>query len=212
MQAIHDLIEAIDRYLAGLDGDLAGITDVRRAIAAWARGPVRPMPSNPYPACGYLDEALEVCEALDLKRSLERSRPYLNWTTYNLYPVRDIGERWPKAHAMVSLIGGDGFIPTEDFELGLFLMAPRTLYRDHCHPAPELYVPITGPHAWRFGPDTPWVEKPAHAPIWNESNAVHATCVRGDVPFLCLYGWTRDVNAPAKVVPASDWDMIETRL
>jgi len=211
MQAIYDLIEAIDTYLAGLNSGLAGIAEVRRGIAAFGNGPVQPMVPSPQPPCGFLDEALDTSDAHAFKRSLEQARSYLNWTTYDRYPAAEIGARWPRAHAMASLIGGDGFFPAEDFELGLFLMAPRTLYRDHCHPAPELYVPVTGPHRWRFGPTAPWIEKPAHAPIWNEPNAIHATWVR-DVPFLCIYGWTRDVNAAAKVVPASDWNMIETQL
>jgi Dimethlysulfonioproprionate lyase len=211
IQAVRDLIGEIDHYLAGLTGELAGVTQVRRGIAAFGHGPVRPVPPQPHPACGYLDEALAASDAHDLKHRIQVARALLHWTVYNLYPRAEIGERWPEAHAMVSLVGGDGFIPADDFELGLFLMAPQTLYRDHCHPAPELYVPMTGPHGWRFGPDTPWIEKPAHAPIWNEPNAIHATWVR-EVPFLCLYGWTRDVNAPAKVVPASDWDVLETHL
>jgi hypothetical protein len=209
--SIRVLIEAIDRYLAGLSGEPAGVADVRRGIAAFRNGAIATRPPHPNPSCGYLDEALQATDATELRAGIEMARPHLPWCTYDLYPRAEIGERWPRAHAMVSLIGCDGFLPADDFELGLFLMAPRTLYRDHRHPAPELYVPFTGPHQWRFEPGGAWIEKPARAPVWNEPNAVHSTLVR-DVPFLCLYGWTKDVNFPAKVVTASDWDMIETQL
>ncbi len=36
--------------------------------------------------------------------------------------------------------------------MGLFVIAPHVLYRDHAHAAPELYLPLTGPHGWRFAP------------------------------------------------------------
>lgn len=209
--SIRSLIDTIDHYLAGLSGEPDGVARVRKGIAKFRHRPFNSKPAQPNPSCGYLDEALAAIDTPALKDGIEQARPHLNWRTYDLYPRSEIGEFWPKRHAMVSLIGGGGFIPADDFEFGLFLMAPHTLYRDHFHPAPELYVPMTGPHGWRFGPDSAWVDKPAHAPVWNEPYAVHATWVH-DVPFLCLYGWTRDVNAPAKVVPASDWDVIETQL
>ena len=82
------------------------------------------------------------------------------------------------------------------------------LYRDHCHAAPELYAPLTGPHGWRFGPGRPLMVKPAHQPVWNPPYPPHLTKV-GPVPFLCLFGWTRDVNEVARVMPAADWPELE---
>jgi hypothetical protein len=82
------------------------------------------------------------------------------------------------------------------------------LYRDHCHKAPELYVPLTGPHGWRFGPGMPLIVKPAHHPVWNDPYAPHLTKV-GAVPLLCLFGWTRDVAEVARVIPAPDWAELE---
>ena len=167
---------------------------------------------SPMPLCGWLDEALQTITQADaLKQAIEEARPDLRWITYDLYDGNSIGPRFPKAHAYVSLIGGEGHVLADDFELGLFLIAPGTLYRDHHHAAPELYAPLTGPHRWRFGTGSPWIEKPAHVPVWNPSWAVHATLV-ADVPFLCLFGWTKDVNSAAKVVPAADWAVIEASL
>jgi hypothetical protein len=31
----------------------------------------------------------------------------------------------------------------------------------------------------------------------------------GRVPFLAIYGWTRDVNEIAQVIPCDDWAIIE---
>lgn len=209
--AIRSLIAEIERYLARLDGEAENITEVRRKIGQFGHGPVNSVPANPLPACGFLNEALTACDDRNLVQAIESMRPHLNWIAYTLYPRAEIGERWPEAHAMVTLIGETGHLHAEDFEIGLFLMAPRTLYRDHHHPAPELYVPITGSHEWRFAPGAAWIAKPAHMPVWNAPNAIHATLVR-DVPFLCLYAWTRDVNCPAKVDFAPDWAAIEAEL
>jgi hypothetical protein len=209
--AIRALITEIERYFLRLGGEAERVGEVRRTIAACGNGPINAVAANPEPACGFLDAALAASDAVDLAGAIRLAGPHLNWESYALYPAEEIGARWLAGHAMCALIGGTGFIHAEDFELGLFLMAPRIFYRDHHHPAPELYVPITGPHEWRFAPGGSWSIKPAHQPVWNESNAIHATLVR-EVPFLCLYAWTRDVNAPAKVDFAPDWAAIEARL
>ncbi len=101
-------------------------------------------------------------------------------------------------------------LPRETFSLGLFLVAPRTFYRDRRHLAPELYAPLTGPTLWRFGHGG-WSRRLAHEPIWNEPSRVHATLVE-EAPFLCIYVWTSNVSEPAAVVPAPDWEEIEQRL
>jgi hypothetical protein len=93
--------------------------------------------------------------------------------------------------------------------MGLFVIAPQVLYRDHRHRASELYAPLTGPHGWRFGVQRPLRTLPAHRPVWNEPFAPHLTKV-GPTPFLCLYAWTRDVNAGAEILPATDWSALET--
>jgi hypothetical protein len=208
--SLRRLMEASETYLRRFDSD--GAKDVVSGISRWKSGPVKEGRAQPIPACGYLDEALAAVQGADeLRDAITAARPHLNWITYDLYPRADIGVRFPEAHAFCALIGGDAPIHADDFELGVFLIAPGTLYRDHHHAAPELYAPLTGPHGWRFGTGQAFYDKPAHDPVWNPSWGVHATLVR-DVPFLCLFGWTRDVNVPAKTVPASDWDVIEASL
>ncbi len=208
--AVTRLIAEIDRYLARLDGP--GVADVRDGIARFGAGAVRQTMAPAAPVCGHLDEALLHLTGADpLRTAIEDIRPEFAWVTYDAYPRALIGRRFPDAHAFVSLIGGTGFMPADDFELGLFLIAPKTLYRDHRHKAPELYAPLTGPHEWRFGAGESWTEYRAHTPIWNEPMQVHATLVR-DLPFLSLFAWTKDVDAEAVVTPAADWDEIEAGL
>jgi hypothetical protein len=130
--------------------------------------------------------------------------------TYDGYPPDAIGPSFPKAHAFAGLVGEHRMIAAEDFAFGLFLIAPRVLYRDHRHAAPELYAPLTGPTRWRFDCGA-WESREAGEPVWNEPHRVHATVVER-VPFLCFYAWTRDVAQPAEVVAAPDWGAIEAQL
>ena len=132
----------------------------------------------------------------------------LEWITYDFYPRAKIGDGFATGHAYASIRGEDAPFAARDCDLGLFLIAPGTLYRDHRHAAPELYAPLTGPHGWRFGPDRPLIVKPAHQPVWNPAHQPHLTKV-GRQPFLCLFVWTRDVNEIARVLPARDWAELE---
>jgi hypothetical protein len=207
---IARLIEEIDHYLADLKGP--GIAEVRRGLLRFGEGPVREGIAPASPSCGHLDAALFCVNGVEaLRQAINAARPALRWVTYDAYPSEMIGPRFPVAHAFASLISGTGHVPADDFELGLFLIAPKTLYRDHRHKAPELYVPLTGPHEWRFGVGESWTGYAAHTPIWNEPMQVHATLVR-DIPFLALFAWTRDVMADAIVVRAPDWAEIEASL
>jgi hypothetical protein len=211
--ALRHVVDEIDIYLSRLKGAKDGITSVRQGIAAHKKGTFNASQGRA-PICGYLNEALDLAREQGnaaLADAIADAGPYLPWVTYDSYPRELIGARFPKAHAFVSLIGKGAPFEAEDYDLGLFLIEPRTLYRDHRHLAPELYAPITGPHPWRFGIDDPWRSLPANIPVWNEPQRVHATLV-GEKPFLAVFAWTRDVSAPASVVPAPDWLEIEAGL
>lgn len=206
--AIRILVAETAAYLGRYDHP--AIADICTLLEGFVTRPVNIVTPQPVPACGWLDESIAAIEgADDLRDAIMLSRPWLNWGTYDSYEPGTIGPHFPNSHAFASVIGSGGAIHAEDWDFGLFLIAPHILYRDHHHQAPELYAPLTGPHRWRFGLDKSWVEKPAHVPVWNEPWAVHAT-LTGDEPFLCLFVWTRDVDIPAKVVPAQDWLALES--
>jgi hypothetical protein len=206
--AIAALVEEADRYLAGLAGP--GVAEVRRLIARWRDGPVGGDAAGNAVVSAQLDPALAAvaAEYLALAAAIAAAAPHLRWITYDGYAPDQIGADFSQGHAYCTLIGAGGAIAAEGFDLGLFLIAPHVLYRDHAHPAPELYAPLTGPHGWRFGPGGALVTKSAHQPVWNPPLRPHLTKV-GPVPFLCLYAWTRDVNLPAHVIPADDWPELE---
>lgn len=210
MTSSEMLWREIDRFLATLDQTHVGVSWVRARMAELTDLQNRSLarPANT-PLCGYLDEALaaiEIDSAMPLKRAIQNAG--LHWESYRGYVADTIGPRFPKAHAYASLMAGADPDWACDFDLGIFLITPGTLYRDHHHPAPEIYVPLTGPSKWRFGPGHDLIERQAGDFVWNPSNQVHATLV-GTVPFLCLYAWPEQINVPAKVDFSEDWKVLE---
>ena len=202
------LATEIDRYLAMLPGE--GPVEVRQGVARWA-GPATGIAARPNPVIAtHLSTTLAalVLTHPALAFAIADASAHLGWITYDGYPRDKIGAAFATGHAYAPLIGADAPIPAQDFDLGLFLIAPHILYRDHHHAAPELYAPLTGPHGWRFGPNAPLIVKPAHEPVWNPPDRPHLTKV-GPVPFLCIYAWTRDANAPTHLIPAHDWPVLE---
>lgn len=208
-QSIATLAEAADRYLGTLPGP--GVAEVRSGLAALRPFAPRPItPRSNAVVATHLPTALDALDATHpaLAATIAAAAPHLQWVTYDLYPRALIGDAFATGHAFASIAGEAAPIKARDYDLGLFLIAPHVLYRDHAHAAPELYAPLTGPHGWRFGPGQPLVTKPAHVPVWNDPHDPHATMV-GDVPFLAIFGWTRDVNAAAYVIPCDDWALLE---
>jgi hypothetical protein len=206
--AVLRLYQAARDYVLTLDHP--GAAEVRAGLPA-DPGPERPMPpranavADRWLAAGLAPLAITHPA---LASAIAAAAPLLEWVTYDAYPRAQIGEAFATGHAFASILGGDAPFAARDFDLGLFLIAPNTLYRDHHHAAPELYAPLTGPHGWRFGPGRPLIVKPAHQPVWNPPHQPHLTKV-GAVPFLSLFVWTRDVNETAQVIPADDWPELE---
>lgn len=215
--AIMGLYEAMVSVLAADRSGTRGVSEALEAltgrVATSGTAVDDVAPRNP-PTCRHLPGVLALARRQGFRAiadAIALAHPHLRWVTYDLYPRAEIGERFAGGHAFAEIVAPEGgFLGSADVAAGLFLIAPGTLYRDHCHPAPELYYPLVGPSAWRraFGP---WEDRPAGGPVWHDPGEVHATAVR-DVPLLMLYVWTRDVGLPAAVVPSGDWDAIEAGL
>jgi hypothetical protein len=205
---LEHLLDEARRYLATLPGP--GPAEVRLGLTrAVATGKV-PLPQHNAVLEAHLGAALDAVALSHaaLAAAIAAAAPHLHWITYDRYPPEEIGPAFATGHAYTSLVGEGAAYAAGDFDFGLFLIAPHILYRDHAHRAPELYAPLTGPHGWRFEPGAPLTIKQAHEPVWNNADAPHLTKV-GAVPFLCFYGWTRDVESPARVIPADDWATLE---
>ncbi len=105
------------------------------------------------------------------------------------YPLgADLGEGYKKCNLHSLLIGRDACGHHHpDFSLGIFMLGPRTLYRDHNHDAPELYLNLSEKSGWRFG-TRDWQDYPAGSLIWNAAGDPHATRVY-DQPFISVFVW-----------------------
>ena len=149
-----------------------------------------------------------------LKAVLKASKDHLHWKVDDggYYAQQaDVGEGYKEGNMHALLIGPENaVIPSKDFLLGFFLLAPWTLYRDHKHLAPEIYVTLTGPSGWRFGLGD-WADYQAGSAIDNAPEVVHATRVY-ETPFLALFAWTRDLSGACEVVNAQDWADVEQQL
>ncbi len=187
-----------------------GAAEVRSGLGRCVQSG-RSLHARPHPiAARWLEVALAEAARSQpqLAMAIAAAAPHLAWVSYDGYRREEIGDRFAEGHAFASLAGSDAAFAADDFELGLFLIAPGVLYRDHCHRAPELYAPLTGPHGWRFAPGRPLIIKPAGEPVWNPAFQPHLTKV-GPTPFLCLIAWTRHVDELARVLPANDWGALE---
>ena len=149
-----------------------------------------------------------------LAKHIRLARNRLTWRVdYGLfYPTdADVGQTYRDGNMHSELIGPNGCVfHDDDFSLGLFLLTPATLYRDHDHNAPELYFNLTGPCGWRFDKGS-WQDFGAGSLIWNPEGRAHAMRTY-DQPFLSVYSWTSNVNTLCRVVPADDWQEIEAQL
>ncbi len=149
-----------------------------------------------------------------LADQIRLARNRLTWRIdYGLfYPEEaDVGQAYLDGNMHTELIGPNGCVfPDDDFSLGLFMLPPATLYRDHDHAAPELYFNLTGPCGWRFDKGC-WQDFGAGSLIWNPESMAHAMRTY-EQSFLSVYSWTSNVNSLCRVVPADDWQEIEAQL
>jgi hypothetical protein len=216
MHPVLALIEAIDSYIDSRPLQHRELAGIRRRLKERLKpasvAALSPVPSHP--RHDELQPAFALAQqqgAGDVIDRLSEAQDYLDWVSYDSYPAAEIGTLFPRQHLFTSLIALVDPNWSHDFDFGLLWIAPQTLYRDHQHAAPELYLPLTGPSQWRFSPERPWIERQAGELVWNAANVSHATLVTS-APLLCLYAWTADVDAPARVIPAQDWHQIETGL
>lgn len=180
-----------------------GAAELRRLLARRDDTPL-PCPAHTLPVVTrHLEAALRALSATRpaLAAAILSARPQLHWRPDGGSPDHD-------GSALCPLIGKAAPFPAADAEFGLILIAPHGMQCDHSHAAPEFYLPLTGPHFWRFGPDRPLIRKPARDPVWIDAHRPHLIKA-GCTPFLALYGRTRDAQAPARYLPASDWPALQ---
>jgi hypothetical protein len=153
-------------------------------------------------------------ELHEIARCLKTAKDDMVWREdkAQFYPPgADLGEGYTKCNLHTLLIGPDACgLHHPDFRLGIFMLGPRTLYRDHQHDAPELYLSLSEKSGWRFG-TRDWQDYPAGSLIWNAAGDPHATRVY-EQPFLSVFAWLENVYSPCNVVHFDDWAEIEQDL
>jgi len=133
----------------------------------------------------------------DLAAAIAAVEDELNWLQSSSYTDEVLGAGFTANYGWAEIIGPNGFFPGDDFLLGLLMLGPHRHYRDHYHPAPELYWPLTSSSRWSID-GGPFAEKPQGAVIWHPPMALHAT-ITEETPLLAVWSWTRDVGTPAKL-------------
>ena len=128
------------------------------------------------------------------------------------YPTgSEVGKRYIESNLHAQLIGPNGSVAkSKDFLLGVFILGPWTLYKDHSHIAPEFYLNLSNKSDWRFN-FGPWQRYGAGSLIWNPSKQAHATMVY-ETPFLSIFAWLEHVNCFCKVHQSQDHIQIEEQL
>jgi len=151
------------------------------------------------PVLRYLPECIG--EALlvdaDLAAAIAELDGALAWRQSSAYSDQVLGTGFMDNYGWCEIIGDDGFFAGDDFRLGLLLLGPERHYRDHYHPAPELYWNLTGPSDWKRGAGG-FATKEAGATVWHEPYRMHATKT-GARPLFTLWCWTRDTATPARL-------------
>lgn len=193
------LIGAIARGLNARQGE--GIEDVLSRLSEQNLGPAsfrEPEPRG-LPVLQHLPQCIGETMLLDgdLAAAIAAIEEGLQWRQSSSYSDAVLGEGFTANYGWAEIIGHNGFFPGDDFLLGLLMLGPERHYRDHYHPAPELYWPLTPDSLWSRD-SGPFAARAQGEVIWHPSMAMHATRT-GKMPLLAVWSWTRDTGTPAKL-------------
>lgn len=196
------LIGAIARGLHRRGGE--GVNATLERLSEQAIGAddfVEPDPCT-LPVVSYLPQTIGETMLLDseLAAAIAAVEDRLHWRQSPAYSDEVLGEGYMANYGWTQIIGPHGFFKGDDFLLGLLMLGPGRLYRDHQHPAPELYWPLTDGSQWRSGSDV-LEDKAAGSIIWHPPMMVHATRTC-EAPLLCVWSWLCDTEVPARLVEA----------
>ena len=196
------LIRAIRKGLEARGGDgvdevLARLSDQQLDSANF-----NPQQLARLPVLKFLPDCIGQTMLLDadLAAAIAAIEDDLCWRQSASYTDAILGEGFGDNYGWAEIIGSGGFFEGDDFRLGLFMLGPQRHYKDHYHPAPELYWPLTGPSDWKAGAGG-FASRAAGEIIWHIPWKVHATAT-DTTPLLAIWCWTRDTDTPAKLVGA----------
>ena len=201
--AAGQVLSAISRGLRHAAGEQEGRAEVLRRLGEQdvSREAFSPPKAARVPACRHLPETVGAAIMVDsgLAAAIAGLEEDLSWRHPDGYGDAEMGPGFSDNYAHAEIVGPSGCFAGEDFRLGLLLLGPRLHYRDHAHPAPELYWILSGPSEWKRGDDG-FMIRQAGETIWHEAGVVHATRTL-EQPLLALWAWTGDADGPVTLVP-----------
>jgi hypothetical protein len=197
------LIKSLARGLENRKAATPEVTEVLSRLSQQdlASSSFSPPPPRTLPVCSLLPDTVgaSLAVASDVAAAIAATEDDLHWQQNPSYSDSAMGvPDYMDGYAYAEIIGPKGFFPGDDFLMGLLLLGPRRLYREHYHAAPELYWMLTGPSRWKRGAGG-WEELAPGAVRWHQPFIVHAT-ETAETPLLCLWAWTNDVAQPARLV------------
>jgi mannose-6-phosphate isomerase-like protein (cupin superfamily) len=198
-QAVAALADALDRGA----GEEEGRLEVLRRLAEQdlTQEAFQAPHSCRAAACRHLPETVGAAIMVDsaLAAAIAGLEDELHWRQTSGYSDAAMGQPgFMDNYAHAEIIGPHGCFAGDDFRLGLLLLGPGMHYREHYHPAPELYWLLTGPSDWKRGAGG-FVTREAGDMIWHRPLVVHATRTL-ERPLLALWVWTGEVNETVKLV------------
>lgn len=193
------LIGAVASGLGAREGE--GVAEVLARLAEQdvSEAAFRVPEPHSLPVLAHLPQCIgeTMLIAPDLAAAIAAIEDQLQWRQSASYSDAVLGEGFTANYGWAEIIGPNGFFAGDDFLLGLLMLGPNRHYRDHYHPAPELYWPLTSESRWSIDGGA-FVEKPQGATIWHPPMALHAT-ITEETPLLAVWAWTRDTATPAKL-------------
>jgi Dimethlysulfonioproprionate lyase len=160
---------------------------------------IEPRPQN-LPVTRYFAQTIAEAMMLeaDIAAAMATLDGHLKWCQSSSYADAILGDGFLQNYGWCEIVGPKGFFKGDDFILGLLMLGPNCHYKDHYHPAPELYWPLTGSTQWKKGKGG-FVPQSAGKIIFHHPNEIHATKT-ADHPMLAVWSWTKDTDVPAKLV------------
>ena len=167
----------------------------------------RPQPHTLLAACRCMDEAFIACPGDDtaarpalakLGNALHGLEQHCCWQQNPNYNAQNQSPEFVNGQAYQAYLGPEGLADSNGVAVFSMLLAPGVSYKEHAHPAEELYFILSGTAQWKRG-DEKWQDLGAGSLIHHPSNTIHATKTTSK-PLLCLAFWTGNLKQRAKVI------------
>ncbi|MER3381741.1 dimethylsulfonioproprionate lyase family protein [Pectobacterium aroidearum] len=197
---LEQLLFTIHKRLVSIPVEQHLRGDIIPIINSWPSLPVknaRPSTATQLPAVDYLEQALKIGETSGDREICSMIRllaPALSWN-FDYSPHPDFPSLDDKI-AFTQFVGPEDRWISSQLAIGLTLIAPKTHYPAHCHPATEIYLPMAGMGLWAMENGDYFPRQPGEL-IFHRSGIAHATQAQKE-PVLALYIWHGDIRSPSE--------------